>query len=106
MTPNGSGPPMDPGLFSPTNNSFAAAALRDASGAQSSSIASPMRESFGHSHKNSRGTIDLFADFTTADDEEPGRNEAGEAMEGLDIARSTQDDEQAQKLADEFLATE
>ena len=107
MTPNGSGPPADSSLFSPTHSSFAAAALRDATGTQSNSLASPMRDGFGHSHKNSGGTLNLYADFPAAGEDEPGRNEAGEALEGLGVVgSSSQDDEQAQKLADEFLATE
>ena len=48
----------------------------------------------------------LFASFTNDGSDEPSRNEAGEAMEGLGVVGgSSQDDEQAQKLADEFLAT-
>ena len=106
-TPNGVAAAVDSSLFSPTNNSFAAAALRDVSGMRSNSLASPMRDSFSHSHKNSNETGNLFADFTTVDDDEPGRNEAGEALEGLEVVgSSSQDEEQTRKLADEYLTTE
>ena len=46
----------------------------------------------------------LFANFTNGNPDEPARNEAGEALDGLGIGGGSQEDEQAQKLADEFLA--
>ena len=101
-TPNASGSNADPSLFSPTNGSFAAEALREAAGAQ---MTSPARNHYGHQEHSSSGSNNmdnLFADFTTDGAEEPGRNEAGEALEGLGgVGGTSQDDE---RLADEFLA--
>ena len=108
MTPGSSSAPIDPSLFSPSNASFAAAALKEVSNAQA--MASPMRDrTYSHSRGNSGGRDmeNLFADFTHDNHEEPGRDEVGEALEGLGVvgvSNSSQDDEQANKLAEEFLA--
>jgi [histone H3]-trimethyl-L-lysine4 demethylase len=102
-TPPVSGTQLDPGLFSPTNGSFAAAALAD--GANTQSMASPR---LTHSRGNSGGgdINELFVNFTNDNNDEPSRNEAGEALEGLGVVgNSTQDEEQAQRLQEEFLAT-
>ena len=109
-----SGPPLDPGLFSPTQSQFNASALRDGSGppySQSlpSSLISPIRDHFGHSHSNSGSNIDnVFADFVNEAGEENGRNEAGEALEeremDLDVREVSGDDEERERrLAEEFL---
>ena len=109
---NRSGPPLDPGLFSPTNNHFAASALREVSGAQysqslPSSMISPIRDHFGHAHSNSGGNMDnVFADFTIDPGEENGRNEAGEALAERELGLeevSGDDEERERRLADEFL---
>ena len=102
-----SGPPLDPGLFSPTNSHFASSALREVSGAahQSmphSSMTSPMRDHFGNS-SNIPNMDNLFADYTIEVGDDNGRNEAGEALEeeiGLGII---DDAETERRLADEFL---
>ena len=104
-TPLGSNAPLDPSIFSPSNSSFAAAALRDSANAQA--MVSPR---FSHSRGNSGGgdMDNLFANFTNENDnaDELNRNEAGEALEGLGVVGgSSQDDDQAQRLADEFLTT-
>jgi histone demethylase JARID1 len=102
----GTAPPLEPGLFSPETTSFAAAALRETSAAASPGLVSPNRSGYGHERTISAGTMDnLFADFTTTDADDIGRNEAGEALEGLGIAgHSSQDnDETRVKLADDFL---
>ena len=80
------------GLASPTEYSFAAAALGDASRAAA----------------GSGGDENLFADFTHGEGEGEGagmRNEAGEALEGLGIVGRSEEEEgeEARKLADEFL---
>lgn len=105
---SGPPPPLDPGLFSPTSHHFAASALlRDAVSSSSSAgphsasaLVSPMLRDGGgggygephdgrHSRHGSSTTTttakmgDLFADFTTEVVEDPGRNEAGEALEAL-----------------------
>ena len=108
MTPTGPSGPLDPSLFSPSNASFAAAALKEVSNAQA--MVSPMRDrAYSHSRGGSGGgdMENLFANFTNETSDEPSRNEAGEALEGLGVVGgSTQDDEeQNQKLADEFLTT-
>lgn len=97
--------PRDPSLFSPSNASFAAAALKEVGYAQA--MGSPMLDrGYSHSRGNSGGAdMDLFANFTNdSTDPELTRNEAGEALEGLGVVgSSSQDDEQTQKLAEEFL---
>jgi histone demethylase JARID1 len=88
----GSAPPLDPSLFSPTN--FEASAIRGGTASERrDSMTSPMRESFGHNHSNSGGNMDsIFAEFTS-DADDQGRNEAGEALEGLGLVGMNQDDD-------------
>ena len=72
---------IDPSLYSPSNSSFAAAALREASNTQN--VPSPR---FVHSRGTSQGgdLENLFANFTNDNAEES--NQAGEALEGLGAA--------------------
>ena len=66
-------------------------------------MASPLRETYGHSHSNSGANMDsIFADFTT-DAEDQNRNEAGEALEGLGVVGTSQDDDESRRLTDDFL---
>jgi len=105
VTP-GSAPPLDPGLFSPSNHHFAASTLREVTTAEpSDSLASPMRDSYGHNHSGSGPNMDsIFAEFTADAEENPGRNEAGEALEGLGLVGVNQDDDEtSRRLSEEFL---
>ena len=97
LSGSGSAPPIDPGLFSPTNNAFAASALRMVSGPESAGgLGSPIRDDFGHGPQES-GIDNIFAEYTTEDAE--GRGEAAEALElGLEGR-----DEEAERLGEEFL---
>ena len=45
----------------------------------------------------------IFAEFTADAEENPGRNEAGEALEGLGLVGVNQDDESSRRLSEEFL---
>lgn len=102
-----SGAPIEPGMgmFSPDHGQFAASTLRDPSAAENrESMISPGRDHFGRSHSNSAGNMDnLFADFTTDPGEDAARTQAGEALEGLGVNMSSQEDEPSQmSLVDEF----
>ena len=99
----GSGPPLDPGLFSPTTHHFAASALRMVSVAPSpGSLVSPMRDNYGSGPSNSGTNMDsIFADFTTVADDQ-SRNEAGEALEGLDVGGGSQEDDDGRPLTEDY----
>lgn len=46
----------------------------------------------------------IFAEFTADAEETPGRNEAGEALEGLGLVGTNQDDDETgRRLSEEFL---
>ena len=105
ITPGSANPALDPGLFSPTNHNFAASALREVTAAEpADSLVSPMRDGFGGS--GSQGNMEsIFADFTT-DAEDQGRNEAGEALEGLGVVGGAGEDDEGEgrRLEEEFLS--
>lgn len=106
ITPSqGSVAPLDPSLFSPTNAQFGPSALREVTTAQSlGSLVSPLRVPYGPGPPNSGANMDnsIFADFTT-DADDQGRNEAGEALEGLGVVGGSQDDAESHDLTEEFL---
>lgn len=64
-----------------------------------------MRDGYGRSHSGSAANMDsIFAEFTADGEENPGRNEAGEALEGLGLVGVSQDDDEAgRRLSEEFL---
>lgn len=64
-----------------------------------------MRDSYGHNHSGSAANMDsIFAEFTADSEENPGRNEAGEALEGLGLVGVNQDDDESSRtLSEEFL---
>ncbi|MCJ1475760.1 hypothetical protein MMC13_004424 [Lambiella insularis] len=106
ITPSqGSAAPLESNLFSPTNPQFGPSALREVTAAQShNSLVSPLRDAYGPSSSNPNTNMDnsIFADFTT-DADDQGRNEAGEALEGLGVVGGSQDDDQNHELTAEFL---
>ena len=99
----GSAPPLDPSLFSPTTHQFAASALRAVTAAPSpGSLLSPLRDTYGPGPSSSGANMDsIFADFTT-DADDQSRNEAGEALEGLGVVSGSQEDDEGQRITEDF----
>ncbi|MCJ1398826.1 hypothetical protein MMC11_002027 [Xylographa trunciseda] len=99
----GPGPPLDPGLFSPSTHHFAASALRVVTAAPSpGSLVSPLRDTYGPDPSNSGTNMDsIFADFTT-DADDQSRNEAGEALEGLGVVGGSQEGDEGQPIMDDL----
>ena len=92
-----SGPPLDPGLFSPTSNHFPSP-LSGSHGQGPNHMLSPQHNSYA---TPTRDMDHVFAEFTTdtADDLGP-RDEAAEALEDR---RRDEDEESGTRLVDDFL---
>ncbi|KAI4170030.1 MAG: hypothetical protein LQ343_005279 [Gyalolechia ehrenbergii] len=95
-----SGPPLDPSLFSPTNNHFPSP-LSGSHGQGGSNMLSPQHNSYSTSAPSARDMDHVFAEFTTDPAEDVGpRNEAAEALEDR---RRDEDDEHGSRFVDDFL---